>query len=61
MDARGSGFGRVNLGAGHLEFSPELRYVHWSAPFLNEVGGDGSFRFVSRQDELFAFLGVSWH
>ena len=53
--------GGVCLGAGHLEFSPELRYMYWNAPFLNAVGGDGSFRFVSRQDELLVLLGVSWH
>jgi hypothetical protein len=53
--------GGVNLGAGHLQFSPEVRYVHWNAPFLSEFGGDGSFRFVSKQDEFFVLLGVSWH
>ncbi|HMC61615.1 MAG TPA: hypothetical protein VKJ01_20655 [Candidatus Solibacter sp.] len=53
--------GGVNLGAGHVRFSPELRYVHWNAPFLNEFGGDGSFQFVSRQDEFQVLLGVSWH
>jgi hypothetical protein len=53
--------GGVNLDAGHLRFTPELRYVHWNAPFLNQFGGDGSFRFVSKQDELFVLLGVSWH
>jgi hypothetical protein len=52
--------GGVNLGAGHVWFSPELRYVHWNAPFLSEFGGDGSFRFVSKQDEVFLLLGVSW-
>lgn len=50
----------VSLGAGHVRFSPELRYVHWSAPFLNAFGGDGSFQFVSKQDEFFVLLGVSW-
>jgi hypothetical protein len=53
--------GGVNWDAGHLRFTPELRYVHWSAPFLNEYGGDGSFRFVSKQDEVFVLLGISWH
>jgi hypothetical protein len=53
--------GGVNLGVGHVRFSPELRYVHWNAPFLNDFGGDGSFRFVSKQDEFFVLLGVSWH
>ena len=53
--------GGLNLGAGHVRFSPQLRYVHWTAPFLDEVGGDGSFRFTSKQDEVFVLLGVSWH
>jgi len=43
--------GGVDLGAGHVRVSPELRYVHWSAPFF----------FNSKQDELFVLLGVSWH
>jgi hypothetical protein len=53
--------GGVNLRAGHVRFSPELRYVHWNAPFLSEFGGDGSFQFVSKQDEFLVLLGVSWH
>jgi hypothetical protein len=53
--------GGVNLRAGHARFSPELRYVHWNAPFLSEFGGDGSFQFVSKQDEFLVLLGVSWH
>jgi hypothetical protein len=53
--------GGVNLGVGRVRFSPQVRYVHWNAPFLNEFGGDGSFQFVSKQDEVFVLLGVSWH
>ncbi len=53
--------GGVNLDVGHVRFSPEVRYVHWNAPFLNEFGGDGSFRFVSNQNEAFVLLGISWH
>jgi hypothetical protein len=52
--------GGVSLGAGHLRFTPEVRYVHWNAPFLNEYGGDGSFHWVSKQDEVFVLLGISW-
>ncbi len=52
--------GGLNLGSGHVWFSPELRYVHWNAPFLNEFGGDGSYRFVSNQNEVFVLLGISW-
>ena len=51
----------VDLGFGHLRVSPELRYVHWSAPFLHAFEGDGSFRFSSNQDEVFVLLDVSWH
>lgn len=52
--------GGVDLGAGHVRISPEVRYVHWTAPFLNEFGPDGSFQFISNQDEFFVLLGVSW-
>jgi hypothetical protein len=53
--------GGVSLGAGHVRFTPEMRYVRWNAPFLNSYGGDGSFQFVSKQDEVFVMLGLSWH
>lgn len=51
--------GGADLGIGHVRVSPELRYVHWSAPFLN-ISYRG-FGFVSNQDELLLLLGVSWH
>lgn len=51
----------VDLHAGPIRLSPELRYVHWSSPFLNAQGGDGSFLFTSSQNEVFLMLGVSWH
>ncbi|HYL36961.1 MAG TPA: hypothetical protein VEV17_13685 [Bryobacteraceae bacterium] len=50
----------VELRAGPIHVSPQLRYVHWSAPFLDAAGGDGSFRFESTQDEFFVLVGVSW-
>jgi hypothetical protein len=53
--------GGLNFGFGHVRFSPELRYEHWNTPFLSEYGGDGSFRFVSLQNEVLVLLGVSWH
>jgi hypothetical protein len=53
--------GGVSLGAGHLRFTPEVRYVHWNAPFLNQVGADGSFQYISKQNEFFVMLGISWH
>jgi hypothetical protein len=53
--------GGVEFGARHVLISPELRYVHWSQPFLNSEGGDGSFRYASSQDELFVLVGIAWH
>lgn len=53
--------GGVELRAGRVGVSPQVRYVHWAAPFLNSVGGDGSFQFSSQQDDFFVMLGVSWH
>jgi len=52
--------GGVEWGARHVLISPELRYVHWNAPFLYEFGGDGSFRYTSPQDELFVLVGIAW-
>ena len=52
--------GGLDFRFGHVRISPELRYIRWSAPFLNEYGGDGSSRFVSNQNELFVLLGLSW-
>jgi hypothetical protein len=51
--------GGVEFGPRHLSFSPELRYVHWNAPFLNENGGNGSSRYASPQDELFVLVGIA--
>jgi hypothetical protein len=53
--------GGVDFRAHHLLISPELRYVHWNAGFLNSEGGDGSFRYTSPQDELFVLVGIAWH
>jgi len=52
--------GGVEFGAHHVLISPELRYVRWNAPFLNEFGGDGSYRFGSPQNELFVLVGIAW-
>lgn len=54
--------GGVSFGAGHLRFTPEVRYVHWNTPFLNqsEDGGEASIPFVSKQNEVFVLLGLSW-
>lgn len=52
--------GGVDLRVGHIRLSPGLRYVHWNAPFLDQEGGDGSFRYLSTKDEVFLLLGVAW-
>jgi hypothetical protein len=49
--------GGVSLGAGHFRFTPEVRYVHWNAPFLNVPANDGSPGWVSKQDEVYVLLG----
>jgi len=53
--------GGIDLGKGRLRISPELRYVHWSAPFLDQTGGDGSYRIQSVQNEVFVLVGIAWH
>ncbi len=53
--------GGVEFGPRHVFISPELRYVPWNAPFLNEFGGDGSYRYTSPQNELFVLEGIAWH
>jgi hypothetical protein len=52
--------GGVEAGLGPIHISPQIRYVHWNAPFLNAQGGDGSFQFSSSQDEVLLMLGVTW-
>lgn len=51
--------GGLNWNAGPIRVSPELRYVHWNTPFLNDFGP--SYRLTSNQDEVFVLVGVSWH
>jgi hypothetical protein len=51
----------VDLGVRHIRFSPQFRYVHWTAPFLYQVGGDGSYYIQSPQNEYFVLVGLSWH
>lgn len=53
--------GGLEFRAPHLLISPELRYVHWSQPFLYEFGGDGTFRYQSPSNELFVLVGLAWH
>jgi len=51
--------GGVGFGARHVLISPELRYVHWNADFVNDFGeGPG---YSSPQNELFVLVGIAWH
>jgi len=50
----------LSLGVGPVRFSPELRYVHWIAPFLDESFNPGNL-YLSRQNEVFVLFGISWH
>lgn len=52
--------GGMEVRAGPILVSPQIRYVRWNAPFLNAEGGDGSFQFSSSQNEVFLTLGVTW-
>lgn len=52
--------GGLNFDARHFRLTPEVRYVHWSQPFLNAYGGDGSFHWASPQDEFYVMLGLAW-
>jgi hypothetical protein len=51
--------GGLNLNAGHVRISPELRFVHWSAPFLDDTLRGSEF--TSQRNEIFFMLGLSWH
>jgi hypothetical protein len=52
--------GGIEFGGRHLRLSPEFRFVHWNSPFLQEVGGDGSYFIESSQNEFFILLGITW-
>jgi len=51
--------GGVSLAAGHFRFTPEVRYTHWSAPYLNQIGDPGTL-FLSNQNEVSVLLGIRW-
>jgi hypothetical protein len=53
--------GGVEFRAPHVLITPEVRYVHWNQPFLYEFGGDGTFQYTSRSNELFVLVGLAWH
>ena len=50
--------GGLEFGSRHFSFSPEIRYIHWNAPFLNADLGYG-YRYTSPQNELFVLLGIA--
>ncbi|HEV3197258.1 MAG TPA: hypothetical protein VGZ73_05110 [Bryobacteraceae bacterium] len=51
----------VDLDTRHIRISPEVRYLHWNAPFLDQSGGDGSYHVQSAQNECYILIGVSLH
>jgi hypothetical protein len=55
--------GGVEFVAGPVHISPELRYTHWTPPFLNfnESGILGGYKYNSDRNELLVLVGVTWH
>ena len=53
--------GGLEFAAGHLRLTPQIRYVHWNAPFLDQRAGNQGHGWFSKQDEAYVVLGVSWH
>jgi hypothetical protein len=51
--------GGVSLGAGHFRFTPEVRYTHWNAPYLNQFDSLPCCS-GSNQNEVSVLLGISW-
>jgi hypothetical protein len=52
--------GGLELGAHHVLISPELRYVHWSAPAIGVTNAAAPYTFAAPQDELFVLVGIAW-
>ena len=56
--------GGVSFGAGQFRFTPEVRYTHWTAPYLNQfvsVSPCCGGQWVSEQNEVLVLLGIRWH
>jgi len=55
--------GGMDFVIGSVHISPELRYIHWSPPFLNvnQSGSAGGYKFNSGHNELMVLFGVTWH
>lgn len=55
--------GGMDFVVGPVHIAPELRYIHWTPPFLNvnPGGSAGSYKFNSGHNELMVLFGVTWH
>jgi Outer membrane protein beta-barrel domain len=53
--------GGLDFEAGRLRISPELRYVRWQSPSLDQYGSDGSYHLQSSQNDFFFLVGIRWH
>jgi hypothetical protein len=51
--------GGVDLAAGRLRFSPEVRYVRWNADAIGVYGSHG-FYVEGAQNEVKLLLGIAW-
>ena len=45
---------------GRWTFNPEVRYTHWSKPFVNVAGSHG-FRYQGTASQVDFLLGISFH
>jgi hypothetical protein len=52
--------GGIDFGTKRLGIPLEFRYEHWTQPFLDQYGGDGSYHIQSAQNEAFVMLGLMW-
>src|SRR5205814_2225935 len=51
--------GGVQIAAGRLQLSPEVRYTHWSSQPIQGYFGDGP-SYGSSQGRIDILLGVTW-
>jgi hypothetical protein len=51
--------GGVSLGAGHFQFTPEVRYTYWTAPYLDQFLSHPCCG-ASNQNEVSVLLGIRW-
>ncbi len=48
----------VSVGAGHLRFTPEVRYTNWTTSYVNAGFANG--RWYSTQNEALIVVGTRW-